>query len=71
MCVCVCVRERVCVCACVCVCLCIHTCAVDVYLIGRGVIVPAAVGTITGFGFGLVMIGLIVKMEERTGKGRE
>lgn len=33
--------------------------------------VPAAVGTTTGLGFGLVMIGLIVKMKEMAARDRE
>jgi hypothetical protein len=38
---------------------------------GMGVMVPAAVGTTTGLGFGLVMIGLIVMMKEMTGRDME
>lgn len=38
---------------------------------GMGVMVPAAVGTTTGLGFGLVMIGLIVMMKEMAERDSE
>jgi hypothetical protein len=38
---------------------------------GMGVMVPAAVGTTTGLGFGLVMIGLIVMIKAMTERAME